>query len=684
MPALRAEIGIPDFDPRQIDPGLHTLLLAIAAGFDLSGPFPASVGHVGDNTAEDAAENVDSLIERAHSAGLLQNDGTLVPQVRQMILDETPVYRLRALQRELIDHFTTGNRSLDDVASTLARAGVKDPRIARSLELAGDIALNAEPEIAALRYDEAAAAGLERSSTAARRAQAASATGDINGAGRITDLLLTLENAPDMVRGVDVAAAVWAQRGLLERSAELYRWLGAERIDSSAAPAAVAMIGVGDRIGADVMLAADAPGGSPTLLAAAKTLMGKGIRESIADTPGQALSKLIRASDLCTASGTTMQFPEVPAVLAATVAMHSGELSVAESVIDAALAGDQCGPNARPRLLLLRAWIAMYGDRLERASSAVSEATACGVELAPRDELLLRALEVGLARRTDDAPALVRTWKRACESLLHVPVDLYSLLPLEELVIAAGRLRDSGRIESHLADAWALLDRLGRPPLWSVSLHWSAVQVAILTEQPAALAPHAAALVHASKRNPLASALAAAGRAWVLVLAGDVEVSLVESAARGLASVGRTWDGARLAGHGAARAEERKDMARLLACARDLHPSAAASVDERDGTAQGGTGGLGASSGTASGSARGGSGLSAREQEIARLVLDGKTYREIGEAVFISPRTAEHHIARIRHRLGATTRAELLAQLRLALGAQDAAVQVGATHPLTP
>ncbi|MFP5311769.1 MAG: helix-turn-helix domain-containing protein, partial [Actinomycetes bacterium] len=64
------------------------------------------------------------------------------------------------------------------------------------------------------------------------------------------------------------------------------------------------------------------------------------------------------------------------------------------------------------------------------------------------------------------------------------------------------------------------------------------------------------------------------------------------------------------------------------------------------------------------------SGLSEREKEVARLVLDGKTYREIGEAIYISPRTAEHHIARIRRRLGAENRSDLLARLRVALGVE--------------
>ena len=54
-----------------------------------------------------------------------------------------------------------------------------------------------------------------------------------------------------------------------------------------------------------------------------------------------------------------------------------------------------------------------------------------------------------------------------------------------------------------------------------------------------------------------------------------------------------------------------------------------------------------------------------------RLVLEGKTYREIGEAIYISPRTAEHHIARIRRRLGAENRSDLLARLRVALGVEN-------------
>jgi DNA-binding CsgD family transcriptional regulator len=61
-------------------------------------------------------------------------------------------------------------------------------------------------------------------------------------------------------------------------------------------------------------------------------------------------------------------------------------------------------------------------------------------------------------------------------------------------------------------------------------------------------------------------------------------------------------------------------------------------------------------------------GLSERELEVARLVLAGRTYREIGAQLYISPKTVEHHVARIRTKLGATTRAEFVAALRDLLG----------------
>lgn len=56
--------------------------------------------------------------------------------------------------------------------------------------------------------------------------------------------------------------------------------------------------------------------------------------------------------------------------------------------------------------------------------------------------------------------------------------------------------------------------------------------------------------------------------------------------------------------------------------------------------------------------------LSDREREVAALVVAGLTYKQVGDRLFISAKTVEHHVARMRQKLGATSRAELFDQLR--------------------
>ena len=63
--------------------------------------------------------------------------------------------------------------------------------------------------------------------------------------------------------------------------------------------------------------------------------------------------------------------------------------------------------------------------------------------------------------------------------------------------------------------------------------------------------------------------------------------------------------------------------------------------------------------------------LSGREREVAALVLEGLTYKQIGERLFISAKTVEHHVARMRQRLGSGSRGELFAHLRQIVGPPD-------------
>ncbi|MEU5696811.1 AAA family ATPase [Actinosynnema sp. NPDC020468] len=55
-----------------------------------------------------------------------------------------------------------------------------------------------------------------------------------------------------------------------------------------------------------------------------------------------------------------------------------------------------------------------------------------------------------------------------------------------------------------------------------------------------------------------------------------------------------------------------------------------------------------------------GNALSPREQDVARLLAQGRTNREIADVLFLSPRTVEQHVARVLRKLGAASRADLL------------------------
>ena len=56
--------------------------------------------------------------------------------------------------------------------------------------------------------------------------------------------------------------------------------------------------------------------------------------------------------------------------------------------------------------------------------------------------------------------------------------------------------------------------------------------------------------------------------------------------------------------------------------------------------------------------------LSDREREVGALVVDGLTHKEIGARLYISPKTVEQHVARLRQKLAASNRATLVAALR--------------------
>ncbi|MGH3718607.1 MAG: LuxR C-terminal-related transcriptional regulator [Pseudonocardiaceae bacterium] len=655
-------------DLDRIAPQLRALLLAVGLGAASDPDILAQV------LALDLAVVTD-LLATAHTSGLLLDAGLgegarMAPLVRRALVAGAAPGTRRVLQRLVFAAHLDRGRPVLELAHQLVEAGARGSDLAAVFEAAADAALS-EPTgpDAAVRaaglYAQAVTAGADSASLAPRRAEAAALTGDLDGALRLADQALSDPSCPDLARAGNVAAAVLAQRGLLARSAEVYRWVAAAGVGAagmgSATPlAALALLGTGSLAQAREALAASDGDRPPTLVAGAESLMATGVLESVLGSSIAALSTLTRAAALLEPGGRAVLLPDTPAALAAIAALHCGELDVAVSVLERALACGVGGSFARARYRLLLAWTAMIRGDTVLARSWLADAVPESGTLEPRDELFATALAVGLARRESDIPALQAAWAAARAALVRHPADLFALLPLGELAVAAARLGDFDWVAPHLEQAWILLERLGDPPLWAAPLHWYGLHAAFLREQPDAAEPHAAALGQAAQSNHYAAVLADAGRAWMRVLAGRFDPSEVESAARGLQSIGLANDGSRLAGQAAIRTTDRKVMVTLLGCARALRatgPGAAgpAVVGEPDDSTP--LSRPAALVGPAM--------LSDREREVAELILTGLTYRQIGERLFISAKTVEHHVARMRQRLGVTSRDELFAQLRV-------------------
>ena len=55
--------------------------------------------------------------------------------------------------------------------------------------------------------------------------------------------------------------------------------------------------------------------------------------------------------------------------------------------------------------------------------------------------------------------------------------------------------------------------------------------------------------------------------------------------------------------------------------------------------------------------------LSQREYQVAQLVAEGMTNQEIGERLFVSPRTVETHVGRVLAKLGIASRSGVARRL---------------------
>lgn len=627
---------------RRLDPlDLETLLI-ISLSADLGA---ADIAAALDVPAAHAAELVDrargtGLAEPSHSASFLRTvhrvAGQIAGAARHHVV-ESALLRTQLESSTLPDH----------LALELAEHGVRDDGLARWLRerasaVDGDIASRIRWYRAAV---DAGAAELR-----ADLADALALGGECAPAAQLTDALLGSADTAVRAAGVRIAASVAAHDGNTAYAAELFSWLGPYPDATIGAAAAIVHTTTGDVTAARTTLNV-AHSGPPTTAARGARSLAEGLVLSIDGSypvAGVRLGQAVAGEY----GDSALVMPDSAPALVALAALHSGDVVRARSVIGRAVrAGGHPVHAARHRLL--QGWVRMQEGQLAAAADDVDAVPA----LHRRDALWAAALRTAIARRGGDTGALATHWLAAMDVLAEYSIDLLSLLPLGELWVAAARLRRQDRVSTALEQAFGLLDALGRPPNWSPLLHWAGVHAGILAGDPAAVAPHGQALTAMADRSPLAAALAGAGRTWLQVLAGHVDPDEVTTSARGLADVGLTSDATRLAGQAALQAADPKVSALMLQRARDLKLG----TDEGPVDPDGDDPGRRMSRPVAPT-------LSDREREVAELLLLGMPYRDIGAQLFISAKTVEHHVARIRRRLGAESRSEMLSMLRAMLG----------------
>jgi DNA-binding CsgD family transcriptional regulator len=608
-----------------LDPAARAVARVLSLRLDLSDAVLAAVAGL------DQERSAAALAE-LRDAGFIDPAGeSMIPAVAEVMTAEQPPAQLRLLHDAVARALLAAGADLLPAAHSMRSARVRTPAAAEVYLTAGS-RLRFDDPVQALRWlDEAVDAGLDAGRAAVPRAEAALLIGHVD------DLDVTPGQDADAERVRRVEGTHAAHQGRAGRAAELLLDGG----DLGAVLAAPSLVIVG-RLD-DARRAATRPS-PPALRRLAEAAL-------LVTEPSRAVPALIEAAESLGRGRVGAVLPDTPQAIAAPVAVLAGDASTADTLLGDAIDKGLGGPAGVHRHRLLLAWVRMRAGRFD---TAVTELAALGATArSGRDRLLCAALEAGLARRSGDIARLRDGWARAEPVLARRTVDLLQLEVLEELLCAATRVRQAQRIDPILADLDAVVTSLGRPVAWDVALGWVHVQLAIAADDPAAVADHALRLQRLSPPGGRQRARCAAAGQWALVFAGRVDADMLGVVLDDLAGQQLPWEASRLAGQAAIRATDPGVARRLLERARELSSAEVQLDSSRVITPA--------------------SGLSEREIEVAQLVAAGRTHREIGGQLFLSPKTVEHHVARIRNKLGATSRAEFLAALRDVLAEQSTA-----------
>jgi DNA-binding NarL/FixJ family response regulator len=632
--ALRAEVD-------QLTPAARTVLGALSAGADLDDELLAA-------TTDLAPDRLGEAVDTLRAAGLVApGSGDAVPVVAAAVTEMAPVADRRRFHARLAAALAERGAPATRTGEHLVAAGAQGATVAAAYVAAGDATLAEAPELAAGWYERALAAGTPAGAIAARRAEAAALGGDPVTALRLADAVVGDPSAEDRRRALAVVAALLPGRGFWRRSSARFAELAASPAGdrNDAAWPLLAALGTvatgGPLAGAEAVVIDDAAAASGLEVEALR-LTCRALVTTGGEGGGRPLVPILEAAELLESAHATLVLPTSPHAVGATVALALCELATAEHLLARARDHEVGGATLRHHHRLGLGWVAVRSGRWAAAEAALDE--VAGATLPPRELLLAAAIEAGLARRSGDLARLGDAWSRAEGVLLRHPADLFSLEIVGELAIGASRLGLWDRVAPKARELGDVVRSLGEPALWLLPLRWIGLQVALATDDRDAAIRRAAEVEATTPVHPRLGALAEAARTWVAILGGTAEPDAVAAAARGLQGLGLTWEASRLTGQAAIRSADPSVTRVLLEQARDLKAALPAAE--------------------AADAASSVSVLSEREQMVAQYIVDGLTHKEIGAQLYISPKTVEHHVAKIRQKVGASTRAEMLAALR--------------------
>lgn len=571
---------------------------------------------VSDGSADELAgmsgQELDDALAELLVEGLLHDADAMVPLLARVVRDLTPPGRRRDLLRQVAEPSSPVNPAM--LADWLRATGDRSTAAAEIFRRAAVKAPAAEAaEWLGLAVDAGADAidDLIRAQLAAGRPAAALATVV---AGSVTGT---------------AAAAALARNG---RIVDAVRALGAldEPDLSTLLEAATVLVAAGDAPGAtEHRQHTDAPPvGAEAVLAA---LTDAGV--SWLDGDPAAVRRAVDARRLADDGVDLGAFP----ISASTSAFVAEVASLSPQQV-APVAGQNHAFAAEEQALI--AWSDL------RAGRHVPVAALPDVsEVGPVALTIAAVVQAARALRVDDLEALSAAVVDALQLTDGVQPDIWLAPVLTEVLPAASRAgAPPGRLRERLDE----LVECSKPgSVLRLTIAFADLMAAVVNDDTDATLVHAEAIAAMPGTTTAHTLVRNAAPVFAEVLQGIVDEQQVLDTAFALRDAGLVFEGSRLTGAAALRTGDQKAAKSLLRESRAMRA-------ERRSVGAGAGGDVTA--------------LSDREVDVARLVVQGQTHKEIGAALFISAKTVEHHVARIRNKLGASGRAEMMTAIRDYLG----------------